>query len=104
MACDIRLASENARFSQPEVTLAILPGSDGTQQLARLIGKGRALEMIMTGRLMDLEEAFATGLVSRVVPLDELVEVVKQTAGTHPEEGATRCQAHQALCTSRLGS
>jgi enoyl-CoA hydratase/carnithine racemase len=53
MACDIRLASENARFGQPEVALAILPGAGGTQRLARLIGKGRALQIVMTGRLID---------------------------------------------------
>jgi enoyl-CoA hydratase/carnithine racemase len=81
MACDIRVASENARFGQPEVTLAILPGAGGTQRLARLIGKGRAMEMIMTGRLMDAEEALAAGLVSRVVPQDELMDAVKETAG-----------------------
>ncbi|MCA1730034.1 MAG: enoyl-CoA hydratase/isomerase family protein [Actinobacteria bacterium] len=81
MACDIRLASENARFGQPEVTLAILPGAGGTQRLARLIGKGRALEMIMTGRLIDAEEALAAGLVSKVVPSEELKNAVEQTAG-----------------------
>ncbi len=87
MACDIRLASENARFGQPEVTLAILPGAGGTQRLARLIGKGRALEMVMTGRLMDAEEALATGLVSNVVPSEELMDAVKQTAGTILDKG-----------------
>ena len=81
MACDIRLASENARFGQPEVTLAILPGAGGTQRLARLIGKGRALEMIMTGRLIDAEEALAAGLVSKVVPSEESMDAVEQTAG-----------------------
>ncbi len=87
MACDIRLASENARFGQPEVTLAILPGAGGTQRLARLIGKGRALEMVMTGRLIDAEEAFAAGLVSRVVPSEELMDAVEQTAGAILDKG-----------------
>jgi enoyl-CoA hydratase/carnithine racemase len=80
MACDIRLASENARFGQPEVTLAILPGVGGTQRLARRTGKGRALEMIMTGRMMDAEEALSAGLVSKVVPQEDLMDAVKDTA------------------------
>jgi len=80
MACDIRIASENARFGLPEVTLAILPGAGGTQRLARHIGKGRALEMIMTGRLMDAEEALSAGLVSKVVPQEDLMDAVKETA------------------------
>ncbi|MBD0357837.1 MAG: enoyl-CoA hydratase-related protein [Actinomycetota bacterium] len=79
MACDIRIASENARFGQPEVALAILPGAGGTQRLARLIGKGRALEMIMTGRLMDAQEALSAGLVSKVVPQEDLMEAVGET-------------------------
>ena len=87
MACDIRLASENARFGQPEVTLAILPGAGGTQRLARLIGKERALEMVMTGRLIDAEEALAAGLVSRVVPSEELMDAVEQTAGAILDKG-----------------
>jgi len=80
MACYIRIASENARFGLPEVTLAILPGAGGTQRLARHIGKGRALEMIMTGRLMDAEEALSSGLVSKVVPQEDLMDAVKETA------------------------
>src|SRR5215207_4452555 len=80
MACDIRIAAENARFGLPEVTLAILPGAGGTQRLARHIGKGRALEMIMTGRLMDAEEALSAGLVSKVVPQEDLMDAVKETA------------------------
>ena len=80
MACDIRIASENARFGLPEVTLGILPGAGGTQRLARHIGKGRALEMIMTGRLMDAEEALSSGLVSKVVPQEDLMDAVKETA------------------------
>ena len=79
MACDIRIASENARFGQPEVALAILPGAGGTQRLARLIGKGRALEMIMTGRLMEAQEALSAGLVSKVVPQEDLMEAVGET-------------------------
>ncbi len=87
MACDIRVASENAKFGLPEVTLSIIPGAGGTQRLARLIGKGRAMEMILTGRMMDAEEAFRAGLVSRVVSPGELSEAVRQTAGAILEKG-----------------
>jgi enoyl-CoA hydratase/carnithine racemase len=81
MACDVRIASENARFGLPETTLAILPGAGGTQRLARLIGKGRAVEMILTGRFMPADEALAAGLVTKVVPQEELMDAVRETAG-----------------------
>ncbi len=81
MACDIRIASENARFGLPEVTLGILPGAGGTQRLSRLIGKGRAVEMILTGRMMGAEEGLSAGLVSKVVPQEGLMDAVKDTAG-----------------------
>ncbi len=80
MACDIRIAAENARFGLPETTLAILPGAGGTQRLARLIGKGRAVEMILTGRFMPADEALAAGLVTKVVPQEELMAAVRETA------------------------
>lgn len=80
MACDIRIASENARFGLPETTLGILPGAGGTQRLARLIGKGRAVEMIMTGRFMPAGEALNAGLVSQVVPQGELMDAARETA------------------------
>jgi enoyl-CoA hydratase len=87
MACDIRVASENAKFGLPEVTLSIIPGAGGTQRLARLIGKGRAMDLILTGRMMDAEEAFQAGLVSRVVPPEELTEAVEQTADAILKKG-----------------
>ncbi|BBL79769.1 3-hydroxybutyryl-CoA dehydratase [Rubrobacter xylanophilus] len=80
MACDIRIAAENARFGLPEVSLGILPGAGGTQRLSRLIGKGRALELVMTGRLMDAREALSAGLVSRVVPQEELLSAAGELA------------------------
>ncbi|MDQ3910974.1 MAG: enoyl-CoA hydratase-related protein [Actinomycetota bacterium] len=80
MACDIRVASENARFGLPETALGILPGAGGTQRLARLVGKGRAVEMILTGRSMPADEALAAGLVSRVVAKEELTNAVRETA------------------------
>jgi enoyl-CoA hydratase/carnithine racemase len=81
MACDIRIASENARFGLPETALSIIPGAGGTQRLARLIGKGRAVEMILTGRMIDAGEAHIVGLVSRVVPRAGLIDAARETAG-----------------------
>jgi enoyl-CoA hydratase len=78
MMCDIILAADTARFGQPEITLGVLPGSGGTQRLARIVGKPKAMEMCLTGRLMNAEEAERAGLVSRIVPAAELVaEAVK---------------------------
>ncbi len=76
LACDMRIASENAKFSQPEVALGIIPGWGGTQRLPRLIGKGRAIEMIAGGEMIDAEEALRIGLVNHVVPQQELLEKV----------------------------
>jgi enoyl-CoA hydratase len=73
LACHIRIASENARFGQPEVNLGIIPGYGGTQRLARLIGRGRAMEMILTGNPIDAREALRIGLVNSVVALPELL-------------------------------
>ncbi len=72
MACDIRIAADNARFGLPETTLSVLPAAGGTQRLARLVGTGRAIEMILTGRFVDAAEAQRIGLVTSVVPGDEL--------------------------------
>ncbi|MEE3062674.1 MAG: enoyl-CoA hydratase-related protein [Actinomycetota bacterium] len=87
MACDIRIASQTARFGLPETNLAILPGAGGTQRLARLIGPGRALDMILTGRIMSAGEALETGLVSRVVPNADLLVAAKETAATIMAKG-----------------
>ncbi|HEX9728842.1 MAG TPA: enoyl-CoA hydratase-related protein [Gemmatimonadales bacterium] len=73
MACHMRIASERARFGQPEVKLGITPGYGGTQRLPRLVGKGRALELILSGRIIDADEAFRIGLVNRVVPAADLL-------------------------------
>jgi enoyl-CoA hydratase len=73
MACHIRLASEHAKFGQPEVKLGILPGYGGTQRLPRLVGKGRALQLLLTGEMIDAEEAYRIGLVNRVVHAAELL-------------------------------
>jgi enoyl-CoA hydratase len=71
--CDILLAADTAKFGQPEIKLGILPGAGGSQRLTRAIGKSKAMEMVLTGRMMDAAEAERTGLVARVVPAAELV-------------------------------
>ncbi|MFK8252562.1 enoyl-CoA hydratase [Ancylobacter terrae] len=73
MMCDILLAADNARFGQPEIQLGIMPGAGGSQRLTRAIGKAKAMEMCLTGRTMDAAEAERAGLVSRVVPLADLL-------------------------------
>src|SRR3990170_3988022 len=73
MACHIRIASENAKLGQPEVKLGIIPGYGGTQRLARLVGKGRALQLVMTGEQITAQQALAIGLVNEVVPPADLV-------------------------------
>ena len=74
MACTIRIASENAKFGQPEVRLGIIPGAGGTQRLPRLIGKGRALKLILSGEIINAEEAHRIGLVNEVVPSPDLIK------------------------------
>jgi len=81
MMCDFILAAENAKFGQPEVKLGILPGAGGTQRLARFVGKAKAMEMCLTGRMMDAQEAERSGLVSRIVPAERLVDEAMATAG-----------------------
>lgn len=80
MACDIRIASTNAKLGLPELNLAIIPGAGGTQRLARIVGKGKALEMILTGKIIDAEEAKMIGLVSEVVSQEELVSKTEEIA------------------------
>jgi enoyl-CoA hydratase len=83
MACDIRLASQNAQFGLPEVTLSIIPGAGGTQRLSRLVGKGKATEMILTGTIIDAEEAYRIGLVTQIADENEtLTDKVRATAAT----------------------
>lgn len=81
LACDIRLASEKAKFGQPEVNLGITPGFAGTQRLTRLVGRGRAKLLIMSGETIDAAEALRIGLVDKVVPAEELMVVAKGLAG-----------------------
>ena len=74
MMCDIVIAAETARFGQPEVNLGVMPGAGGTQRLPRAVGKAKAMDLCLTGRMMDAQEAERAGLVSRVVPLDKLMD------------------------------
>ena len=82
MMCDFIIAADNAKFGQPEIKLGVMPGAGGTQRLTRFVGKSKAMEMCLTGRMMDAAEAERSGLVSRVVPLDNLLEEVMKVAET----------------------
>lgn len=81
MMCDFIIAAENAKFGQPEINLGVMPGIGGTQRLMRAVGKAKAMDLCLTGRMMDAEEAERAGLVSRVVKLDDLMETAKTGAG-----------------------
>lgn len=87
MACDIRIASDRARFGQPEVRLGILPGAGGTQRLPRLVGPAKAKELILTGEMIDAAEAHRIGLVNKVVPHDELMAAATEMANRIMKRG-----------------
>jgi len=80
MMCDFIIAADNAKFGQPEITIATIPGAGGTQRLPRFIGKAKAMDMCLTGRMMDVEEAERAGLVSRIVPVAELMNETMKAA------------------------
>jgi enoyl-CoA hydratase len=82
MQCDIIIAAENAKFGQPEIKLGVIPGIGGTQRLTRAVGKSKAMDMVLTGRMMDAAEAERSGLVTRVVPVDKLMEEAMKMAET----------------------
>jgi enoyl-CoA hydratase len=88
MACDFRLASEKAKLGQPEISLGIIPGYGGTQRMARLVGRGKAKHLILTGDLIDAAEAYRIGLVDEVYPVEELmpkaIELAKKIASKSP--------------------
>jgi len=80
MMCDFIIASDSAKFGQPEITIGVSPGAGGTQRLTRFVGKAKAMEMCLTGRMMDAEEAERSGLVSRIVPAGDLMDEARATA------------------------
>ena len=82
MMCDFILAADTAKFGQPEIKLGVIPGAGGTQRLTRFVGKSKAMEMVLTGRMMDAAEAERAGLVSRIVPAASLIEDALKTAAT----------------------
>ncbi len=82
MQCDLIIAADNAKFGQPEIKLGVIPGIGGTQRLTRAVGKAKAMDLILTGRMMDAQEAERSGLVARIVPLASLVEEAVKIAET----------------------
>lgn len=88
MMCDFIVASETAKFGQPEIRLGLIPGMGGSQRLIRLVGRGRAMELCLTGRMVDAEEALRVGLVTRVVPVGQLLDEAIATATTIAEMSA----------------
>jgi enoyl-CoA hydratase len=82
MMCDIIIAADTAKFGQPEIKLGVIPGMGGTQRLARAVGKAKAMDLILTGRMMDAAEAERSGLVARVVPAANLIEEAMKVAET----------------------
>lgn len=87
MSCHVRLASENAKFGQPEVNLGLIPGYGGTQRLTQLVGKGRALELMMSGNMINATEAHRMGLVNHVYPIEALLEEAKKLMNTILSKG-----------------
>lgn len=104
LACDIRISSENARFSLPELSLGILPGGGGTQRLVRLIGLGRAKEMILTGRAITAQEALQYGLVTKVVALEALMDECVDTAKTILSKGPLAVRLAKRIVNQALSA
>ena len=86
MMCDMIIAADNAKFGQPEINLGVMPGAGGTQRLTRAVGKAKAMDLVLTGRMMDAAEAERSGLVARVVPADQLMTEAKKAAATIAEK------------------
>lgn len=82
MMCDMIIAADNAKFGQPEIKIGTMPGAGGSQRMAKAIGKAKTMDMVLTGRMMDAEEAERAGLVARIVPADQLMDVAMEAAQT----------------------
>jgi enoyl-CoA hydratase len=96
--CDLIIAADTARFGQPEIKLGIIPGAGGTQRLPRAVAKAKAMDMVLTGRMMDAAEAERAGLVSRVVPAAELLDIALNAAQTVCEfSGPSVMMAKEAI-------
>lgn len=105
MMCDFIIAADTAKFGQPEITIGTIPGSGGTQRLARFIGKSKAMDMILTGRMMDAHEAERCGLVSRLVPAAELLtEAVKIAAQISKQSAPINMMAKESVNRAFEGS
>ncbi len=105
MMCDFIIAAENAKFGQPEITLGVMPGMGGSQRLTRFIGKSKAMDMCLTGRMMNAEEAERCGLVSRVVPANDLMETALDVATkiadfSQPSVAMTKASVNRSFETS----
>ena len=108
MACHIRYASENAVFGQPEVSLGLIAGWGGTQRLPRLVGKGKAMEILLSGQNIKADKAYSMGLVNKVVPMDELIPSVEKLAHSIIKNApiavtATINAVNEGECTTREG-
>ncbi len=105
LSCHIRIAAENSKFGQPEVNLGVIPGYGGTQRLARVIGPGRAAEMILTGDMIDANEAHRIGLANRVVPRGEALTIARELAGKIAAKGqpAVRLALQALRCVPQMG-
>ncbi len=103
MSCHVRLASENAKFGQPEVNLGLIPGYGGTQRLTQLVGKGRAMELMMSGNMISAAEAYRIGLVNQVYPADALLEESKKLMATILTKGPNAVR-HVIAAVNACGS
>ena len=102
MQCDLIIAADNAKFGQPEIKLGVIPGIGGTQRLTRAVGKAKAMDLILTGRMMDAAEAERSGLVARVVPAASLMEEAMKIAETIAGDGAAVGLCRQGKRQPRL--
>ncbi|SEM46885.1 enoyl-CoA hydratase [Sphingomonas gellani] len=104
MMCDFILAADTAKFGQPEIKLGVSPGMGGSQRLTRAVGKAKAMEMVLTGRMIDAAEAERAGLVSRIVPADDLVDEAMKTAATIAGMAPLAAQANKEMVNAAFES